>query len=123
MAAITPREGRRFDTAAFYQHVAKFLPNYARPRFIRVQVSHAALFDPAPSLPSPHFPPGSPCWRLQDSLDVTGTFKYLKTALVKDGFDPSRVAHPLYFLDERQQDYVPLTREIFDSVVSGKIKI
>lgn len=60
---------------------------------------------------------------MQDSLDVTGTFKYLKTALVKDGFDPSRVAHLLYFLDERQQDYVPLTREIFDSVVSGKIKI
>lgn len=54
MAAITPREGRRFDTAAFYQHVAKFLPNYARPRFIRVQVSHAALFGPAPSLPLPH---------------------------------------------------------------------
>lgn len=41
MAAITPREGRRFDSAAFYQHVAKFLPNYARPRFVRVQVSAA----------------------------------------------------------------------------------
>lgn len=60
---------------------------------------------------------------LQGSLDVTGTFKYLKMALVKEGFDPSRVAHPLHFLDERQQDYVPLTPEIFDSVVSGKIKI
>lgn len=95
MAAVTPREGRRFDSAAFYQHVAKFLPNYARPRFVRVQ----------------------------GSLDVTGTFKYLKTALVKEGFDPSRVAHPLHFLDDRQQDYVPLTQEIFDSVVSGKIKI
>lgn len=42
MAAITPREGRHLDTAAFYQHVVKFLPNYARPRFVRVQVSGAA---------------------------------------------------------------------------------
>lgn len=43
MAAITPREGSSFDSAAFYQHVAKFLPNYARPRFIRVQVSVPAF--------------------------------------------------------------------------------
>lgn len=43
MAAITPREGRRFDSVAFYQHVAKFLPNYARPRFVRVQVSSTTL--------------------------------------------------------------------------------
>lgn len=126
MAAITPREGRHFDTAAFYQHVVKFLPNYARPRFVRVQVSDATAL---PSARSRHLALThththlSRCLWLQDSLDVTGTFKYLKTALVKEGFDPSRVAHPLYFLDEQQKDYVPLTREVFDSVVSGKIKI
>lgn len=52
MAAITPREGRHFDTAVFYQHVAKFLPNYARPRFIRVQVSDTTR---PPSVPSSPF--------------------------------------------------------------------
>lgn len=56
MAAITPREGRCFDTAAFYQHVAKFLPNYARPRFIRVQVSGTTFFSVC-LVPPLHFYP------------------------------------------------------------------
>lgn len=38
MAAITLSKGQRFDSAAFYRHVVKFLPNYARPRFVRIQV-------------------------------------------------------------------------------------
>lgn len=38
MVAITLSEGRHFDSAAFYRHVVKFLPNYARPRFVRIQV-------------------------------------------------------------------------------------
>lgn len=42
MAAITLSKGRRFDSAAFYRHVVKFLPNYARPRFVRIQV-HSVL--------------------------------------------------------------------------------
>lgn len=60
---------------------------------------------------------------LQASLDVTGTFKYVKTKLVAEGFDPSRTTDPLYFLDEKARDYVPLTQEIFNAVSSGKIKI
>lgn len=60
---------------------------------------------------------------MQSSLDVTGTFKYMKTVLVKEGFDPNQIADALYFLDEKEQDYVPLTPEIFTSVTSGKIKI
>lgn len=56
-------------------------------------------------------------------MDITGTFKYMKTALVKEGFDPNQIADALYFLDEKEQDYVPLTSEIFTSIISGKIKI
>lgn len=59
----------------------------------------------------------------QASLDVTGTFKYVKTKLVAEGFDPNRITDPLYFLDEKARDYVPLTQEIFNAVSSGKIKI
>lgn len=59
----------------------------------------------------------------QPSLDITGTFKYVKTKLVADGFDLNRITDPLYFLDEKVRDYVPLTQEIFNAVSSGKIKV
>lgn len=38
MAAITLPEGQRFDSAGVFKHVEQFLPTYARPRFIRIQV-------------------------------------------------------------------------------------
>lgn len=63
------------------------------------------------------------CDWLQGALDVTGTFKYLKVKLVEEGFNPNQVTDPLYFLDEKDKNYVPLTLDIFKSVVSGKIKI
>lgn len=56
-------------------------------------------------------------------MDVTGTFKYVKTKLVDDGFDPDRITDPLYFLDEKVRDYVPLTQDMFNAVSSGKVKI
>ncbi|XP_070827788.1 long-chain fatty acid transport protein 2-like [Chaetodon trifascialis] len=95
MAAITLSEGQRFDSAGVFEHVEKFLPSYAKPRFLRIQTS----------------------------LDVTGTFKHLKTKLVEEGFNPNQVTDPLYFLDEKGKTYIPLTLDIFNSVTSGKIKI
>ncbi|XP_041794961.1 very long-chain acyl-CoA synthetase-like [Chelmon rostratus] len=95
MAAVTLSEGQRFDSAGVFEHVEKFLPSYARPRFLRVQ----------------------------SSIDVTGTFKHLKVKLVEEGFDPNQIADPLFFRDEKDKNYVPLTLDIFDSVRSGKIKI
>ncbi|KAL1007624.1 hypothetical protein UPYG_G00089220 [Umbra pygmaea] len=51
MAALKLKENMDFDSKATYEHVRTSLPSYARPRFIR----------------------------LQKSLDVTGTFKQMKT--------------------------------------------
>lgn len=57
MAAITLSEGQRFDSLGVFKHVEKFLPTYARPRFIRIQVCSilavsafvlGALFTPRP---------------------------------------------------------------------------
>lgn len=56
-------------------------------------------------------------------MDVTGTFKLMKAGLVKEGFNPSAIADPLYFLDDREKRYVPLTMDIVHAVLSGKIKI
>ncbi|MED6244661.1 hypothetical protein ATANTOWER_020184 [Ataeniobius toweri] len=38
MAAITLREGETFDSADVYKQVVSYLPAYARPRFLRIQV-------------------------------------------------------------------------------------
>lgn len=38
MAAVTVKEGVQFDGRKIYNHVIMYLPSYARPRFIRIQV-------------------------------------------------------------------------------------
>ena len=39
MAAVTVKEDSQFDGSKIYNHVVSYLPSYARPRFIRVQVN------------------------------------------------------------------------------------
>lgn len=95
MAAIILREGQQFDSAGVCKHVENLLPSYARPLFLRIQ----------------------------DTLEVTGTYKHQKVKLVKEGFDPRGITDPLYFMDKRQNDYVPLTLDIYNSITSGKINI
>ncbi|XP_061630750.1 long-chain fatty acid transport protein 2-like isoform X2 [Phyllopteryx taeniolatus] len=95
MAAIALKDGHTFDSVGVFEHLESFLPNYARPRFIRIQ----------------------------SSLDVTGTFKLVKAKLVQEGFNPSAIMDPLYFLDDKEKKYVPLTMDIVRAVISGNIKI
>uniref|UniRef100_A0A3P8W5X2 long-chain-fatty-acid--CoA ligase n=1 Tax=Cynoglossus semilaevis TaxID=244447 RepID=A0A3P8W5X2_CYNSE len=95
MAAVTLRDGNKFNSTALYRHVENLLPAYARPRFVRIQ----------------------------NSLATTGTYKLKKAELVQEGFDPNLISDPLYFLDEKKKNYVPLTVDIFNDVTSGQIKI
>ncbi|CAJ1056459.1 very long-chain acyl-CoA synthetase-like [Xyrichtys novacula] len=95
MAAIALSDGQSFDSKGVFKHVEKFLPTYARPRFMRIQ----------------------------STLETTGTFKHMKTKLTQEGYNPNQVTVPLYFMDEKLKDYVPLTLDIYDSVISGQIKI
>ena len=86
MAALTVSEA--FDVAALHAHVAANLPRYARPVFVRIL----------------------------DALDLTGTFKVKKAALVDEGFDVARVDR-LYRDD--QDGYRDLTRDDHAAIVSG----
>ncbi|KAF1386850.1 hypothetical protein PFLUV_G00099140 [Perca fluviatilis] len=95
MATVTLSETQRFDPADVFKHVVSFLPAYARPCFLRIQ----------------------------SSLDVTSTFKHMKVKLAEEGFNPNQITDPLYFLDEKNKNYVQLTVDIFNSVTSGKIRI
>ena len=83
-----------FDLKAFGEHVARELPAYAQPVFIRM-------------LPA---------------IDTTGTFKVRKMDLVAEGFDPARVGGPLYFRDA-QKSYVKLTKPLFGRLTAGDIKV
>ena len=61
----------KFDPAQLYAHVARELPSYARPLFVRIGAE----------------------------IEITGTFKHRKVDLAKQGFDPAVVADPVLFAD------------------------
>ncbi|HYS46805.1 MAG TPA: hypothetical protein VEM35_10215, partial [Rhizomicrobium sp.] len=60
--------------------------------------------------------------RLSPRIDVTGTFKQRKVDLVREGFDPSVIADPLYFLDPASGKYERLTPERYAEIVAGRVK-
>ncbi|NWG54147.1 MAG: long-chain-acyl-CoA synthetase [Hydrogenophilaceae bacterium] len=93
MAALTV--SKDIDLAALRAYLVRELPSYARPLFLR----------------------------LQPEITTTGTFKYRKVDLVRDGFDLARVADPIYFDDPTAQAYVDLTPELAARIVSGEIKL
>jgi fatty-acyl-CoA synthase len=91
MAAIVPENMAFFDLVALRDHLKAHLPDYARPIFLR----------------------------LQDHLDITGTFKPRKLDLVSDGFDPARTGDPIYVEDKASHGYVRLDAEGYVSLTHG----
>ena len=71
MAAITLKTGfKQLDIADFSAYVARELPSYARPVFMRIQ----------------------------PEMEVTGTFKLMKGDLRRDGYDLAAVNEPLFVM-------------------------
>jgi fatty-acyl-CoA synthase len=93
MVALVAGEG--FDLAALRRHVHAHLSAYARPLFLR----------------------------LQTEIETTSTFKQRKVELVRDGFDPGKVADPLYFDDASAGAYVPLDAELFRRIQAGEVRV
>lgn len=89
MAAITASD--ELDIAGLHRLLAERLPGYAIPVFLRVQ----------------------------KEPETTGTFKYRKIELVKDGFDPNQVHDPLYVYNAEEDRYEPMTEEVYKKVVNG----
>jgi fatty-acyl-CoA synthase len=61
--------------------------------------------------------------RLSQQLDVTGTFKQRKVDLVREGFDPSAIADPLYVFDFATLQYERLTPERYAAITQGQVKL
>ncbi|XP_036166240.1 long-chain fatty acid transport protein 6 isoform X1 [Myotis myotis] len=95
MASITLKPNKSLDLEKVYEQVVTFLPAYACPRFLRIQ----------------------------GKMETTGTFKLKKFQLVQEGFSPLKISDPLYFMDNLKKTYVPLTKELYDQIMLGEIKL
>jgi fatty-acyl-CoA synthase len=95
MAALVVDDVAAFDLAGLRKRVAEALPAYARPLFLRFRAD----------------------------LDVTGTFKPRKMELVAEGFDPRKVADPLYRDDRATGAYVAVDNAFVAAVGSGAIAL
>lgn len=94
MAAIIA--GPEFDLAGLPAYLDKQLPAYARPLFLRM---------------------------LQHEMEITGTFKHRKVELVKEGFDPSLLTDPIFWLNPETKSYETLDPEASLRLVSGEVKL
>ena len=61
--------------------------------------------------------------RLQPEIEVTGTFKQRKVDLVRDGFDPSTIADPLYWFDPATGRYERLDAARYADIAEDRIKL
>ncbi|MCG8443363.1 MAG: long-chain-acyl-CoA synthetase, partial [Caulobacterales bacterium] len=90
--------GEGCDFKALYGHLTRELPDYARPVFLRVEREELA--------------------------NTTGTFKFSKMQLVKEGFDPSAVGgDPLYVADTLSGCYVPLDDALYRRIREGEARV
>ncbi|KAL2778760.1 long-chain fatty acid transport protein 6 [Daubentonia madagascariensis] len=95
MASIILKPNKSLDLKKVYEQVVASLPAYACPRFLRIQ----------------------------EKMEMTGTFKLQKYQLVEDGFNPLKISDPLYFMDNLEKSYVPLTKELHDQIMLGEIQL
>jgi fatty-acyl-CoA synthase len=54
-------------------------------------------------------------------MEVTGTFKYSRTDLVRQGYDPTATADVIYFNDPECEAFVRLDKALYDSIQIGHI--
>jgi len=93
MASIVTSDD--FNIDGFYEYLNEQLPKYSIPVFIRI---------------SPE-------------IEKTGTFKYKKTDLAKEGFDPQVVKEPLYFASGEENKYIILDTNLFVKINNQEVRI
>jgi fatty-acyl-CoA synthase len=93
MAAIVVDD--RFDFENFAGHLARRLPAYAHPVFVRISAS----------------------------LDATETFKQKKQGLVRAGFDPRTIDDQLFVKDPESGAYRAVDSDVYARIVDGTIRL
>jgi fatty-acyl-CoA synthase len=89
MAAIAADASLQLDV--LHRHVAANLPDYARPRFLR----------------------------LCGEIARTGTFKLSKAALAREGYEENDADDPLYVEDDARDTYVPIDAAMRARIAAG----
>ena len=85
----------RFDLEEFRDHLARRLPAYACPAFVRICAA----------------------------LDSTETFKQKKQDLIRAGFDPHCVTDPLFFRDPKSGAFLPIDAQCYERITEGLIRL
>jgi fatty-acyl-CoA synthase len=93
MAAIVA--GPDLDLVAFRNYLIAHLPHYARPLFLR----------------------------MQNEIEVTATFKYVKNDLARDGYDPTAIPEPVYLNHPERNAFVQLDKALFERIQTGQIRL
>lgn len=93
MAALVVEDG--VELAALREHIASRLPSYARPAFLRIRTD----------------------------IEVTGTFKYSKVELVRQGYNPETIADVIYFDHPQHKAFQRLDPSLFRRIQSGEIPL
>ena len=93
MAALMVED--HLDLAGLREHLVKRLPHYARPLFLRIR----------------------------KDADVTVTFKYSKTELARQGYDPAASTDALYFNDPELRAFSRLDKVLYDRILEGRIRL
>ena len=93
MAALVAEN--ELDLDVFRKHLASRLPPYARPLFLRIR----------------------------SAVNLTGTFKYSKTDLVSQGYDPVASQDTLYFDHPESDRFVQLDKQLYDRIQCGGIRL
>ena len=91
MACLNVGEG--FSIEALADYVRENLPVYQRPYFVRVL----------------------------EEMRITGTFKHQKVDYRREGYDPSKVSDPIYFLDGEK--FVPVDTALYAGLQSGEVTL
>ncbi|XP_070539235.1 long-chain fatty acid transport protein 2-like [Ptychodera flava] len=95
MVALVLKDGEKFDPKEFYDHVTVSLAMYACPRFLRIM----------------------------ETLETSGTHKYKKAELRKQGFNPKDIRERMYYIDFSRGTYVPLNEQAHSHIVAGKTRM
>jgi fatty-acyl-CoA synthase len=83
------------DLATLQSHLGDRLPAYANPLFLRI------------------------C----SQLETTGTYKYTKSSLVREGCNPAVVDDVIYFNDRQRGTFVPLDVKLYDRLTTGEVRL
>jgi hypothetical protein len=61
--------------------------------------------------------------RIRNQVDLTGTFKYSKTELVSEGYDPGACADQVYFDSPEVDAFIPVDRELYRRIQQEEFRL